>query len=120
MTDERETPGNGRVLGSILAGVVIGLAVGGTLALLFAPKSGKELRGDIEEALEGVKERTEQVLDDLQESAANLRDRSRTLLDSTRENIVRSVEVGKEAYVQKKQELTGKLEDGASGEAATA
>lgn len=115
MTDESETSGNEHVWGSVLAGVVIGVVVGGSLALLFAPKSGRELRGDIEEALEGVKERTEHILDDLQESAANLRTRSQELVEHTRDNLTRSVEVGREAYLQKRQELTAQLEGDASG-----
>ncbi|HVK02916.1 MAG TPA: YtxH domain-containing protein [Armatimonadaceae bacterium] len=115
MTDDPETSGNQHVWGSVLAGVVIGAVVGGSLALLFAPKSGRELRGDIEEAFEGVKERTERVLDDLQESAANLRARSQEMVDQTRDNLSRSVEVGKEAYQQKRQELTAQLEGEASG-----
>ncbi len=37
---------NGRT-GDFLIGAVIGAATGAALALLFAPKSGRELRGDI-------------------------------------------------------------------------
>lgn len=102
--------GNGHVWGSILAGVVIGAAVGSALALLFAPKSGNELRTDLGGAVDDLKDRAEQAIDDLQASASDLASRSREVLDKTRENLVRSVEVGKQAYSQKKDELTAQLD----------
>jgi len=104
--------GAARLWGSVAAGALIGLAVGGVLGLLFAPKAGTELRGDIADALDGVKDRAEQLVDELQESATRLADRSRVALDQTRENIARSVEAGKEAYAQKRQELTSQMEGG--------
>src|SRR5206468_708323 len=95
---------------SVLAGITIGFVVGASLALLFAPKSGADLRSDIGDAVDGLKDKAEQVLDDLQGSASDLVARSKSTIEKTRENIVRSVEAGKEAYVQKKDELTAQLE----------
>jgi gas vesicle protein len=98
------------VWGSILAGAVIGLVVGGGLALLFAPKAGPELRADFGDTVEDLKDKAEQVIDDLQASTADLVARSRTILEQTRENLSRSVEAGKDAYIQKKDELTAQLD----------
>lgn len=98
------------VWSSITAGVVIGLLVGGGLALLFAPKPGREVREDLEGAVDDLRDRAEQVIDDLQTSASDLVARSRDIVDRTRENIARSVDAGKDAYVQKKEELTSQLE----------
>ena len=42
--------------GKFLAGTAIGAAIGAVLGLLFAPKSGKELRKDIVEKAEEMKE----------------------------------------------------------------
>ncbi len=98
------------VWGSILAGAVIGLVVGGGLALLFAPKAGPELRADFGETVEDLKDKAEQVIDDLQASTSDLVARSRTILEQTRENLSRSVEAGKDAYIQKKDELTAQLD----------
>lgn len=95
---------------NVAAGVVIGFVVGGALALLLAPKSGVQLRGDIGDALDDLKDKAEQMVDDIQVSAADMVARSRSMLDDTKENLVRSVEAGKEAYTQKKEELTAKLE----------
>jgi gas vesicle protein len=107
---EYEMESEGHVWTSVLAGVAIGFVVGASLALLFAPKSGEQLRSDIGGAVDGLKDKAEQVLDDLQGSASDLVTRSKSTLEKTRENIVRSVEAGKEAYVQKKDELTAQLE----------
>ncbi len=95
---------------SVAAGALIGVVVGGGLALLFAPKSGAETRSDLNQALDDLKVRAEEALDDLQESTVTLSARSRQIIEETRENIVRSVEAGKDAYADKKQELTSQLE----------
>ncbi len=101
----------GHVWSSILAGVVIGALVGGALALLFAPKAGTQVRADLEGAVDDLRDRAEQAIDELQTSASDLVARSRSILEQTREHISRSVEAGKEAYVQKKEELTSQLEN---------
>jgi gas vesicle protein len=96
--------------GSIAAGALVGLVLGGGIALLYAPKSGRELRGDIEDAAEDLQAKAEATLDDVQEASIRLAERARTLIEETRENLVRSVEAGKEAYEQKRQEMTRELE----------
>jgi gas vesicle protein len=98
------------VWGSILAGAVIGLVVGGGFALLFAPKAGPDLRADLGDAVDDLKDKAEQVIDDIQASTTDLVTRSRSILEQTRENLARSVEAGKDAYIQKKDELTAQLD----------
>ncbi len=98
------------VWGSIVAGVAIGLVVGGALALLFAPKSGDHLRTGLGDAVDDLKDRAEQVIDDLQASASELVARSRDVLDKTRDNLAQSVEAGRVAYRQTKDDLTAQLE----------
>ena len=105
-----EADDNGLGLGNILAGVVIGVLVGGGLALLFAPKPGVELRGDLGDAVDDVRARAEQLIDDLQNTTQDLVTRSRSIVDQTRENLVRSVDAGREAYTQKKDELTAQFD----------
>jgi gas vesicle protein len=95
---------------AFLYGAAIGFVVGGAAALLFAPKSGDELRGDIGEAIEELKDRAEKTVDELQVTAADIVSRSRQTIEETRENLVRSVEAGKEAYALKKEELTAQLD----------
>ncbi|MBC8103532.1 MAG: YtxH domain-containing protein [Cytophagales bacterium] len=110
VSDPLDNSADGHVWGSILAGAVIGVVVGGGLALLFAPKAGPALRADLGGAVDDLKDKAEQVIDDLQASTSDLVTRSRTILDQTRENLARSVEAGKDAYLQKKEELTAQLD----------
>lgn len=110
MASEYEIERDAPVWGGVAAGVVIGLVVGSALGLLFAPKSGNQLRADLGDRLDDLKDKAEQMVDDLQGTAAGLVQRSRTTVEQTRENLVRSVEAGKEAYVQKRDELSQQLE----------
>lgn len=98
------------VWGSIVAGAAIGLIVGGALALVFAPRSGNQLRTGLGDAMDDFKDRAEQVIDDLQASASDLVARSRDVLDKTRDNLAQSVDAGKAAYRQTRDELTAQLE----------
>lgn len=98
-----ENEEDGSAWASVATGVVIGLAVGGILGLLLAPKPGAELREDL-------KDRTEEAMDRLQEATSELVTRSRDLVDQTRENLVQSLEAGKAAYQEKHTELTTQLE----------
>ncbi|OXM84413.1 YtxH domain-containing protein [Paenibacillus rigui] len=45
----------------LLIGAVVGTVLGAVTALLFAPKSGRELRADIAEGVQNVTEKTTQV-----------------------------------------------------------
>jgi len=57
--------------------LVVGAVVGAGLALLFAPKAGKSLRGDIRRGARRARRLAEDAVDDLKESfGSNLRDRS--------------------------------------------
>lgn len=47
----------------LLVGAVVGSVLGAVAALLLAPKSGKELRGDIAEQVNTITEKTQQVTD---------------------------------------------------------
>jgi gas vesicle protein len=53
---EKKTNGKAFVIGAIIGGVV-----GSVGALLFAPKSGRELRKDIAEQVEAVSDKTQEV-----------------------------------------------------------
>ena len=105
-----DTQNEAKLWGSVAAGVIIGLLVGGSLALMFAPKAGDKLRADLGDALDDLKDRAEKAVDEVQANVATARVRSRVALEQTRENLVRSVEAGREAYVQKRDELTKQLD----------
>ena len=98
-----ENEEEGSTWASVATGVVIGLAVGGILGLLLAPKPGAQLREDL-------KDKTEEALDRLQEATSELITRTHDLVDQTRENLAQSVEAGRVAFQEKRTELAGQLE----------
>ncbi len=100
MNEEEE---DGSDFSAIAAGLVVGLAVGGILGLLLAPKSGMELREDL-------KDRTEEALDRLQEATSDLVARSKELAAHTKDNLTHSLEAGKAAYTEKREELMTQLD----------
>jgi len=69
-------------------GAIIGGAIGAAAALLLAPKSGRELRGDIRERYSSMQDRTKQLLSDAgnktQEMAKQVGDAASDLADRTR------------------------------------
>ncbi|MGC4044925.1 MAG: YtxH domain-containing protein [Armatimonas sp.] len=89
---------------ALLAGTVIGLALGGALGLLFAPKAGNELRGDL-------RDKAEESLDNLRETSAELSARVKDLASRTKDNLAASVEAGKDAYSRTRDEMMSQLDN---------
>jgi gas vesicle protein len=118
--------------------LLIGGGIGAVLALLFAPKSGHELRGDIadvtrkgvdkgREAATQVGAKAGEYLDATKERAADLysvaADKAGDLADAARDVAARkgdqvsaAIEAGRQAYTEEKRktELTGPAPHGAS------
>jgi len=63
----------------LLAGIGLGVLIGAVIGLLFAPKSGEEIRGDLSQRLhdlsEKVRELSQQVYERGGETVRNLRER---------------------------------------------
>ena len=65
--------------GSFLTGLLIGGALGGVAGLLFAPKSGSELRADIKTTGQKAIEGTKGVMGEVNRQASEQRERARNL-----------------------------------------
>ncbi|RBW71443.1 YtxH domain-containing protein [Bacillus taeanensis] len=124
-----------------LIGTLIGGIVGAASALLMAPKSGKELRSDINQQAAVVKDRTVQMkdtaLEKSNEFASSAKERSstiaRTVSDQSNQvaNKVRSVTTSlrddvnkwrasrKEVEIEGEEETNNELEDQAVSSSAT-
>jgi gas vesicle protein len=111
--------------------LLIGGGIGAVIALLFAPKSGVELRGDIADAtrkgIEKSKEAAAQLQDkageyyevtkdkatDLyqtaQEKAGELTEKAKSAAARTANPFTAAVEAGKEAYVAEKRRTESKV-----------
>ncbi|OYT72832.1 MAG: hypothetical protein CFK49_04965 [Armatimonadetes bacterium JP3_11] len=63
----------------LLAGIGLGVLIGAVIGLLFAPKSGEEIRGDLSQRLhelsDKVRELSQQVYERGGETVRNLRER---------------------------------------------
>lgn len=111
--------------------LLIGGGIGAVIALLFAPKSGVELRGDIADAtrkgIEKSKEAASQLQDKAgeyyevtrdkaselyqtaQEKAGDLTEKARTAAARTANPFTAAVEAGKDAYVAEKRRTESKV-----------
>ncbi len=80
--------------GTVLVSFVAGAAIGAGLALLYAPKSGREIREDIVDI-------TEDAVDKIKEYAREAQEKIKT-----------AVEDGKDAFTEKKSVLASAIEAG--------
>jgi gas vesicle protein len=91
--------GNG---GSNFGFFLAGLGIGAILALLFAPRSGKETReyiaGKAEEGRDYVKAKTE----DLRNQAEGAVEKGKDLVTKQKELLSAALEAGKQAYQEEK------------------
>jgi gas vesicle protein len=91
--------GNG---GTNLGFFLAGLGMGAVLALLFAPRSGKETRdyiaGKAEEGRDYVKAKTE----DLRRQAEGAVEKGKDLVTKQKELLSAALEAGKQAYQEEK------------------
>ena len=107
---------NSNDIGSLLLGVAIGAGV----ALLFAPRSGPETRREIgrrarqaTDAVKGVAEEvTGQVVDTYEGARARVEeqiDAARTAIESKKRQVSRAMEAGREAAHEARAELEARL-----------
>ncbi len=104
--------------------LLVGGAIGAIVALLFAPKSGQELREDIAEATkkgiekgkeaasavsekageyyEVTKEKAGEIIHDAQEAVGDLGDKAKDAVTSATNPFSAAIEAGKEAYIEDK------------------
>jgi gas vesicle protein len=75
--------------GSMLVPFLVGGLVGAGIALLLAPKSGKELRKDIRDISSNTKEKIVTTVE-----------KGRELFDGSRSAIKTAIDAGKNAYVE--------------------
>lgn len=96
---------NGTSAGTVLLSFLAGAAVGAGFALLYAPKSGEELRGQIRDL-------TNDAVDKIKDYASEAQDRIKAAVDDGKEYcaekktiISSAIEAGKEAMEKEKERL---------------
>ena len=91
--------------GSLLFSFLLGGLVGAGVALLFAPKSGRETREKIKELAEDVKERAECYVDQAKGKVTSTVGKGKDFFMEKKSIITTAVEAGKEAYEKEKERL---------------
>ncbi|MDD5362023.1 MAG: YtxH domain-containing protein [Ignavibacteria bacterium] len=80
----------------LFAGFILGGAIGGTIALLYAPKSGKHLRSEIswkaKELTEDWKKNADCMSKNVKENAENMLDGAKELLNAGKKKIAADTE----------------------------
>lgn len=110
--------------------LLVGGGIGAILALLFAPKSGQELRGDIADATrkgiekgretavmvgerageyyEVTRDKAGELYQTAQEKAGQLTEKAKEAVASTKNPLSAALEAGKEAYTEEKRRTEAK------------
>ena len=108
MSNDDRSGGTAGVVLSFMVGALSGAA----LAILFAPRSGRETREMLGEKLRETQERGrnvgEQALQmgrEAAEDAARYLDRQRDALERRRERLASAVEAGRQAYRDEKEKM---------------
>jgi gas vesicle protein len=86
--------------GSILLAFILGAVSGAALALLYAPKSGRETRDYIGERAREGRQRAADVAADVAAKGRDALSQGRDALNQGRETLSTAIERGKEAYQQ--------------------
>ena len=81
-----EASESGRV-GTAITFLLIGLGAGSLIGLLFAPKSGKQMRRDLRRRYEDARDTLEDWKEDTREAAEEALDRGADLADEIRERV---------------------------------
>jgi gas vesicle protein len=105
-----------RIMGAFLMGGLIGAAI----ALLYAPKSGRETRKDISKAAKRAKKGTVDLVEDITESvsdftsdmkdrAADIIDRGKELSENARKDILATLEHGQKVIEKQRKRIADAL-----------
>jgi gas vesicle protein len=107
--------------GDFWLGLVIGAAAGAVGALLYAPKSGNQMRREIGDAARqagrkagqawgDVKDRTSEAASDVQHSLRDAADKGCHMMDDLSARMRKAIKVGRRAAEEKLEELESSFE----------
>lgn len=107
MSDDRGAGASGVILSFLLGGLT-----GAALAILFAPRSGRETREMLSDKLKEqaeksreLRERAAQKGREILDDASEYVDRTRETLERRKERVAAAVEAGRQAYREEKEKM---------------
>jgi gas vesicle protein len=77
----------GASIGTALTFLLIGLGAGALVGLLYAPKTGRQMRKDLRKKYEGARETLDDWKDQAREAAEDVIDRGAEIADEVRERV---------------------------------
>lgn len=97
---------DGNSAGMVLLSFLLGGVVGAGVALLLAPKSGRETRQRIMELADDVRDRAEDYYEHAKSGVSSTLDKGKDFFQEKKSIITTAVEAGKEAYEKEKERHT--------------
>jgi gas vesicle protein len=88
--------------GNIFVGFLLGAAVGGAIALLTAPRSGRETRDKLRGLAGETSERIRRIAEDAEEKIAEVLHEGKETIAIKRDMVKAAVEAGREAMAAEK------------------
>jgi gas vesicle protein len=101
MREECRCSGSGLAVGFLLGG-----ALGASLALLFAPESGRRTRERLRDLAADARDKTMDVSDGLRDTAEDVLERGREVLKEKKSILSAAVQAGKEASQRERERLS--------------
>ena len=96
---------NGSSVGMVFLSFLAGAAVGAGVALLFAPKTGKELRDQISDLAEDAVDKIKEYTTEAQNKIKSTIDEGKELYSEKKSIITSAIEAGKEAMEREKERI---------------
>jgi gas vesicle protein len=103
MSEERGCSGSAVALGFILGGVL-----GASLALLFAPESGRRTRERLRDLAADLRDKTIDLTEELRDKTEDALERSKETIEEKRSILSAAVQAGKEALQRERERLSAR------------
>ncbi|MBI4822764.1 MAG: YtxH domain-containing protein [Nitrospirae bacterium] len=94
---------DGHSTGTVVVSFLLGGVIGAGVALLFAPRSGKETRQRIRELAEDVKDKADDLMGEVKGRVAKTIESGKEFVAEKRSILAEAIEAGKEAYHKEKE-----------------
>ncbi len=91
--------------GPLIFSFFLGGLIGAGVALLLAPKSGKETREKIKELAVEAKEKAEEVIEQVKGKVTSTIEKGKGVYEEKKSIVTTAIEAGKEAYEKEKEKL---------------
>jgi len=91
--------------GPLIFSFFLGGLIGAGVALLFAPKSGRETREKIKEFAGEAKGKAEEVLEQVKSKVTSVVEKGKEAIEERKSILTSALEAGKEAYEKEKEKL---------------